>query len=617
MRHPPARLKNASVEAAQFQRRALLGFLAVAALLAVLAARFGWLQVAKHEEFSARSEENRVKLRPIVPARGLIYDRQGVLLADNVPAYRLELVPEQAGAIEPLLQGLASVLPLSEDEIGRFRESLKVQRRFTAIPLKLRLSEAEVAAFAVNRHRFPGVEVVPYLTRRYLHGELFAHVVGYVGRIDRDDAASIDASRYAGTTHIGKAGIERYYEHRLHGDVGFEQVEVNAEGRVLRILQRAPAGSGEHLFLSIDAPLQAAAAAAFQGQHGAAVAMDPRSGEVLALVSLPSYDPNPFVNGISQAEYSALQSESRPLFNRVVLGGYEPGSTIKPFIGLAALELGVRRPADSVFSTGAFRLPGQQREYRDWRKGGHGTVNLREALAQSVNTYFFQAAVDIGIDRMADYLGRFGFGAATGIDLAGEAVGVLPSRAWKQAFRSEPWYPGETVISGIGQGFWVVTPLQLVRATAALGDGGRLRAPRLLRAAQLGFEGELRAEPLPPPSEPLVAQAEHLQAVIDGLVAVMHGPTGTARAAAADAPYRIAGKTGTAQRVTRRGEEAIDLEQLPYHLRHRALFIALAPAEAPTIALAVVVESGGSGSRAAAPVARRILDAWLLRGSGR
>nr|WP_269749963.1 penicillin-binding protein 2 [Pseudomarimonas arenosa] len=594
----------------------MIALLLIALALLILAGRFYWLQISQHDELLTRSDANRVKLHPIVPARGLIYDRNGELLADNVPAYRLEVVLEQVKDLPHLLDQLSQVIPLSEEERQRFLENRRQHRRFQPVPLRFRLSEAELAAFAVNRHRFPGVEAVPYLTRRYPRGDLFAHVIGYVGRIDKDELENLDPTRYAGTTHIGKLGVERAYEQRLHGEVGFEQVEVNAEGRVLRTLKRNPAGSGEHLYLSVDAKLQAAAVAAFGEQHGAAVAIDPRDGEVLALVSLPSFDPNLFVNGIASKDYAALQVPSRPLFNRAVLGGYEPGSTLKPFVALAGLELGLRRPGDTVFSGGAYRLPGQQREYRDWRKGGHGTVNLREALAQSVNTYFFDLAVDLGIDRMSGFIGRFGFGEPSGIDLSGEAVGILPTRGWKQATRGEPWYPGETVIAGIGQGFWVATPLQLARATAALASRGQLYQPRLVHAAQRGFDAALIDEPHPAPID-LGLQSANVQTVIDGMVAVMHSPTGTARESAADAGYLIAGKTGTAQRVSRVGDQAIDLDLLPFDLRHRALFVCFAPADAPTIALAVVVESGGSGSRAAAPVARKILDAWLLGGDGR
>jgi penicillin-binding protein 2 len=606
-------LKDARLEVALFRSRALLAFAMVVLALVGLGARFAWLQVSQHEEYLTRSDSNRIRLRPIMPTRGLIFDRNGRLLADNVPEYRLELVPEQIEDLSATLERLQRVLPLSTEELERFRESYRAKRRFQSVPLKFRLTEAEVARFAVNRQGFVGVEVVPYLSRRYPYAELFGHLVGYVGRIDVADQQRIDAARYAGTTHIGKMGIERVYEDRLHGQAGFEQVEVSAEGRTLRVLARTPVRSGEHLYLSIDADLQRAAVAAFDGQHGAAVAIEPLSGEVLAMVSLPGFDPNPFVNGISHAAYAELNTPSRPLFDRTLLGGYEPGSTIKPFIGLVGLELGLRRPADTVLSTGAFRLPGHSREYRDWRRGGHGRVNLSEALAQSVNTYFFTLANELGIERLSSQMARFGFGRPTGIDLPGEAVGILPSREWKRAARNETWYPGETVIAGIGQGFWVVTPIQLAQATATLAARGQAPAPHLLRATQAGFDADIVAQPLPSPPEPWQMDPRNVEAVVDGMVAVMHGPTGSARAVGRDVGYRIAGKTGTAQRVTRTGEQALKVEDLPFHLRHRALFIGFAPAEAPRIAVMVVVESGASGSLTAAPVARRIMDAWLLR----
>lgn len=610
----PRILRDAAAEARLFRRRALLAFLLVLLGLLALGTRFALLQVVRHEEYTTRSEANRIRTLPIVPARGLIYDRTGRLLADNVPAYRLELVPEQVPDIEDTLSRLASVVELGEDDIQRFRETRAAQRRFQSVPVRLRLSESELAAFAVRRHEFPGVEAVPYLTRRYPHGALLAHVLGYVGRIDANDLRQLDPARYRGATHVGKAGIERYYESRLHGGVGIERVEVNAEGRVLRVLERVPAESGEHLHLSIDLQLQLAAVAAFGEQPGAAVAIDPRTGEVLALVSLPSYDPNPFVNGIGRAAYAELlNSPLRPLFNRVLLGGYEPGSTLKPFIGLAGLELGLRRPEDTVFSSGAYRLPGQEREYRDWRRGGHGQINLRESIAQSVNTYYYVLAMDLGIERLSGYMARFGFGAPTGIDLLGEASGILPTPAWKRAARNQPWFPGETVISGIGQGFWVTTPLQLAHATATLGNGGTAHPPRLLRATQAGFEGEVTAVPLPPPAERMQIAPRHWRAVVEGMEATMHGPTGTARAVGEGAAYRIAGKTGTAQRVSRVGDAEVDQARLAANQRNQALFIAFAPAEEPSIALVVVAEGGGSGTRTAAPIARQIMDAWLQR----
>lgn len=609
------RLRDPRAEAQLFRRRAIIGLVLAALAMLALSARFGWLQVASYQEFQSRSEANRIKPQPIIPARGLVFDRNGRLLADNVPAYRLELVPEQVRDIEATLDALSALVSLDAEERERFAEALKVKRRFQAVPIKLRLGEEEVARFAINRHRFPGVEVVPHLVRHYPYGELFAHVVGYVGRIDANELARLDTARYAGTTHIGKSGIEARYEDVLHGAAGFEQVEMNAEGRTLRVLERQPARPGMHLHLSIDADLQAATVAAFEGQPGAAVAIDPRTGEVLAEVSLPSFDPNAFVFGISHRAYAALlDSPGRPLFDRTVQGGYAPGSTLKPFIGLAGLEYGVRGVEERVFSSGAYRLPNQERSYGDWKAGGHGWVDLEQALAQSVNTYFYGLAVDLGIDRLSRFMARFGFGRATGIDLPGELSGILPSTEWKRTERNAPWYPGETVIAGIGQGFWVVTPVQLAQATAMLAAGGVQRTPHLLRAVEDPFQGGPALLPLPQPQSLGLRDPAHLDAVTAGMVAVMHSPTGTARAAARDAPYRIAGKTGTAQRVGRAtGEEAIDVNSLPFHLRHSALFVAFAPAEDPQIALALVIEHGGSGSVAAAPVARRILDAWMAR----
>lgn len=608
---PRRKLKNLHAEAAQFQRRAFVGFVAIAVAMLGLAAGYFRLQVLQHEEYQLRSEANRIKPRPIVPARGLITDRNGRLLADNVPAYRLEIVAEQVRDLDATLKGLAELVALDDEDIARFREARRATRAFRPVPLKLRLSEAELARLAVNRHRFPGVEVVPYLTRRYPYGELFAHIIGYVGRVDADDLAAMGDSRNTALTHIGKAGIERYYEDRLRGEIGYEEVETNVEGRALGVLRRIPAKPGADLQLTVDARLQQAMVDAFEGQHGAAVALDPKTGEILAMVSLPAYDPNLFINGISHKDWQALQAPSRPLFNRNVLGGAPPGSTIKPFMALAALEAGTRTPEQRTFSSGEFFLPGQARGYRDWRPGGHGWVDLNESLAQSVNSYYFQLAVELGVDRLDVFFERLGFGQPTGIDLSGEVSGVRPSRAWKRRAFNQNWFPGDTVNAAIGQGYWVTSPLQLARATAMLADGGVMRRPHLLRASQAGFNQPMTLEPQPEGVQ-VIGNAAHLAAVNAGLEAVMHGPTGTARATAAGSTYRMAGKTGTTQRVSRRGTERLDPKQLPYHLRHQAWFIGFAPVEAPTIAVVVLVEHGGSGSTAAAPVARRILDAWIL-----
>ncbi len=610
---PPRRqkLKNLHAEAEQFRRRAALGFLGIAVAVLGLATGYFRLQVLQHEEYQTRSEANRIKPRPIVPARGLIYDRNGRLLADNVPAYRLEVVPEQVTDLEATLTGLGALVRLDDEDLERFRETRRATRGFRPIPLKLRLDEGELARLAVNRHRFPGVEVVPYLTRRYPYGELFAHVIGYVGRVDAADLEAMGDSRNAALTHIGKAGIERYYEPRLRGEIGYEEIETNVEGRALGVLRRHDAKPGADLWLSVDASLQQAMVDAFQGQDGAAVAVDPATGEILGMVSLPGYDPNLFINGIGHKDWQALQAPARPLFNRNVLGGFPPGSTIKPFMALAGLELGLITPEETVLSTGEFFLPGQARGYRDWRPGGHGYVNLTESLAQSVNTYYFKLAVELGVDRIDSFMGRLGFGEPTGIDLSGEISGVRPSRSWKRSRFNQDWFPGDTVNVGIGQGYWVTTPLQMAQATAMLANGGVRHRLHLVKASQSGFNAPKVAEPQPPGMR-MVPDDANLTAVRDGLVAVMHGPTGSGRAAAVGATYRMAGKSGTAQRTSRKGLERMDPKKLPYHLRHQAWFIAYAPVEKPTIAVAVLVEHGGSGSGAAAPVARRILDAWLV-----
>lgn len=611
----PREIKDPVLEGALFQRRAWLVFAIVCLAMLLLGARFAWLQVHRHAEFELRSEENRVRLRPLAPARGLIYDRNGELLAENVPQYRLELIPEQVGDVDSAVRRLAALLELDDDDVRRFDEERRSRRRFENIPLKFQLSEDAIARFAVHRHEFPGVEVVPYLTRYYPHGETFAHVVGYVGRIDREDRQRLDPSRYAGSTHVGKTGIERHYEERLIGVPGFERVETDAQGRALRVLSRQAPVQGEHLYLTLDARLQAAAIAAFADQSGAAVAIDPSNGQVLALVSTPGFDPNLFVNGISHADYRALtEAVERPLFNRALAGAYEPGSTMKPFIALVGLELGAIRPETRIWSRGEFSLPGLDQVWRDWRAGGHGNVDLNEAMAQSVNTYFYQLAVQLGINRLSAGLAGFGFGARTGIDLAGESAGILPSREWKRQARNQDWFPGETVLTGIGQGYWVVTPVQLAHATATIAIDGIPRPPHVLAAVQNRLGGD--REPIPPPSPgaAVASSPANLEAVRQSMLAVMHGPTGTARPSAYGAPYRIAGKTGTAQRVRRR-EPSAGEGPLPLHLRHRASFVAFAPAEAPTIALAVIVEQAESGSRSAAPVARRILDAWLVPGA--
>jgi penicillin-binding protein 2 len=604
-------LKHQGAEAAQFRVRAALGFAIVLLTLGGLGAWYFKLQVLDHGDYAMRSEANRIKPRPVLPGRGLILDRKGRVLADNVPAYRLDVTPLEAGATKAWLPALRRIVALDDEDLARFEDERRAGKRFKPITLKSRVSPDEAARFAVDRWRFPGVELVPYLNRRYPYGALFAQVIGYVGRIDVEDLKQLSEAESA-FTHTGKAGIERYYDSALRGKVGYEQVETNVEGRALGTVGHVPAVPGADLRLSIDLDLQRAMVAAFGDFDGSAVAVDPRTGEILAMVSLPSYDPNLFVNGISHADYKALiDNPSRPLFNRNVLGGGPPGSTIKPFLGLAGVDSGLRTPADRVLSTGEFHIPGQRRGYRDSHGGGHGWTDLRKSISDSVNTYYYKLALDMGIARFDQWMRKYGFGEPTGIDLVGESGGILPSPQWKAAHSKEPWYVGETVIAGIGQGFWKATVLQLARATAALADDGRLRRLHLVRERRDGYNAPWHALPEPAPRR-VSDHPAHLAVVRAGMVDTMLTPHGTGYSVGRDAPYPIAGKTGTAQKVSRKGNVSANPHSLPLALRHQAWFIGYAPADNPTIAVAVAVEHGGFGSSTAAPIARKIMDAWLL-----
>jgi len=606
-------VKNSAQEAERFRSRAALGFLAVMLALCGLAAWYFKLQVLDHTDYAKRSQDNRVKQRPEVPARGLIYDRKGRVLADNVPAYRLDVVPAEAGDVDAVVASLSKIIALTPEDIARFNDTRRVTRSFLPVTLRLRINDEEAARFAVDRWRYPGVELVPYLTRRYPYGDLFGHVIGYVGRVDKQDLEKLGEGT-AAFSHTGKSGIERFYDESLRGAIGYEQIETNVEGRVIGSLGRIPATPGADLRLSIDADVQRAATIAFGELTGSAVAIDPRTGEVLAMVSLPTYDPNLFVNGISHTDYRRFMDDpARPLFNRNVLGGVAPGSTLKPLITLAGLDSGLRTPDDKVLSTGEFRIAGQKRGYRDSHGGGHGWTDARKAIGDSVNTYYYRLSLDMGIRKFDEYLSLYGFGAPTGIDLAGETGGILPSPEWKEknAKKQGPWYPGDTIISSIGQGFWKATPLQLAQSTAALAANGLLRRPHLVSARRTDFDKPWTMIEQPVPRA-ITRSAANLQVIREGMIRTVHGPGGTARVISTGLPYLIAGKTGTAQVVSRRGNVSVNPRNLPMHLRHRALFIGYAPADNPTIALAVVVEGGGYGASTAAPIARKILDAWLL-----
>jgi len=606
------RIKNNMAESEQFRRRSFIGFLCIGLAMAGLAFGYFRLQVLQHQEYQLRSDANRIKPRPIVPARGLIYDRNGKLLADNIPAYRLELVPEQIEDMDKTVADLKKIIFLGSEDIEAFQQARKATHRFRPVVLKLRLNEEERAKLALNRYRLPGVEVVPYLTRRYPYESMFAHVIGYVGRVDARDLEKLGDSKFSALSHTGKSGLEKYYEESLRGEIGYESVETNAQGRPLKTVGMQQASPGYDIQLSIDADLQKTTIEAFGELQGAAVAVDPRTGEVLAMVSLPLFDPNLFINGISHANYRALTDNiSRPLFDRNLHGGTPPGSTIKPFVGLAGLESGLRKPEDKILSTGEFHIPGVARGFRDSHAGGHGWVNLQESIAQSVNTYYYKLALDMGIQRFDTYLTQYGFGQKTGIDLFGENTGVLPSPENKQKRFKQAWYPGDTVNAGIGQGMWVVTPLQLAQATAAIADNGVRHRLHLLKAKRQGFQAPWQPIPLAP-AERIANDQAHIDAVKEGMWGTVNSPRGTAHVLSIGGQYLIAGKTGTAQNVSRKGNVSLNPNQLALNQRHQALFIAYAPADNPRIAVAVLVEHGGFGASTAAPIAKKMMDFWLL-----
>lgn len=605
-------IRDARGETQIVRRRLIISLTVVVVLVFGLAARLYYLQVMQSEHYATLSQNNRVDLVPLPPVRGLIQDRNGVVLAENFPVYNLEIVPDQVRDMDHLLHRVRQLVDLSERDIERFQRTLKRRPWFERQTLKTGLTYDEAARFSVNQYRFRGIELRSRLQRYYPDAGLTGHVVGYVGRISEEDLKSIDSAAYKGTDHIGKLGIEAFYERRLLGDVGFEQVETNAHGRIVRSLDRFVPTSGDNVHLTIDSRLQRVATDALGRFRGSVVALDPKNGEILAMVSTPTYDPNPFVNGIDTRSYQALRtSEDRPLLNRALHGRYAPGSTIKGFLALAGLDQGID-PMHRISCPGYFSLPNSRHRYRDWRKEGHGAVDLENAIAQSCDVYFYRLARNLGIEVVHNYLTQFGFGQVTGIDLPGEPEGLVPTPAWKRRARKEPWYPGETVITGIGQGYLLVTPLQLAVATAGLANRGRFVAPRLLKGYEPPAGGEF--EPAEAIAERRVnlADPSYYDRVVEAMRSVVHGPRGTARAIGSTSAYEIAGKTGTAQVIGIAQGEEYDEESIEERFRDHSLFIAFAPVDDPRIALAVVVENGGGGSRTAAPIARRVLDYYLV-----
>lgn len=609
-------IKDNIRESRLFNERAAFALAITVLLLLLIGGRLVWLQVISHTHFSTLSDENRINIVAVPPMRGFIYDRNGVILAQNIPSFSLEVIPERVSNIDRTIEELREFIAISDEDIRRFHRQRRQNRPFNSITLRFHLNDSEMAHFAINRHRFPGVETEARVIRHYPHGTLVAHAVGYVGRISEEELRQLDALNYSATNFIGKVGVERYYEDVLHGQVGSKQVEVNVLGRRIREAAHIAPTPGRNLHLALDARLQQVAEQALDGRRGAVVALDPGNGDVLAFVSTPSYDPNLFVTGIDVRSFNELQnSPDRPLFNRALNGQYPPGSTVKPLIGLAGLEDGKVRINTTTFCPGWYSLEGDSHRYRDWREHGHGTTDLEKAIVESCDVYFYDLARTLGIDRMHEYLGRFSIGRATGIDLRNESTGLMPSRDWKRTARRQPWYPGETLITGIGQGYMLVTPLQLAQSTAILAAGGRVHAPHLVRAIETpdnGAREPVGSAPLDPVG---IVDPGNWRDIVESMRKTVHTLRGTAFTISRGADYQIAGKTGTAQVFGIGQDERYIQEEVAERLRDHALFVSFAPVENPRIAVAVIVENAGSGSAAAAPVARKVMDHYL-GGSG-
>jgi penicillin-binding protein 2 len=605
-------IKNTEQEIRRFRVRTLVASLFVLAGFALLFARFFYLQVIRYEDFHAQAEENRIAVVPVQPERGLILDRKGVVMAENVAAYTLEITPSATGDIDKLIETLTGIIEITPKDLRRFKRFREESKTLGTLPLKVRLTDDEVAKLAAVRHRLPGVEVKARLFRNYPHGEVGAHVLGFIGRISPEDQTKIDNSEdssiYAGATHIGKTGLELSYEKLLHGDTGFDEMEVSAGGRAVRTLTKQAGRPGQSLVLSLDFTLQRMVEQLFGERKGALVAIDPRTGDILAFVSKPGFDPNLFIDGIDTQTWAQLnESPDKPLLNRALRGGYPPGSTYKPFMALAALESGVRTPTTTIYDPGYYLFGGHR--FRDSKPGGNGSVALHKSIVVSSDTYYYGVAHDMGVDAIHDFMKPWGFGQITGIDLDGELTGILPSTAWKMKRYKQKWIPGETISIGIGQGYNTFTMLQLAHATATLANDGVAMKPRLVAALRDPRSGKDTAI-APINTNTIKLNPEYLRLVKEAMIDV--GRFGTSRVAFAGAEYVTAGKTGTAQVIGIKQGERYDASKIAERYRDHSLFMSYAPADKPRVALALIVENGGFGARAAAPIARQVFDYLLL-----
>jgi len=620
------RIKDHWAEQRIFTIRGIVAGVIVGVLLLTVAGRLVYLQVIKHNYYAELSQGNRVHTDPIPPSRGLILDRRGVVLADNLPAFQLELVREQVGGMPELdaaLARLVSIGLLDADDLRSLKRTILSHHVYESVPIKLALDDEEMARFAVHRYEFTGVDIRTRLSRHYPFGTMAVHALGYVAAISEQDLTRIDSATYAGTSLIGKLGVEGAYENELHGTPGYREVLVNAAGRPVErqgaytpILNTRQPVAGSDLILSLDMRVQRAAEDALSGKRGAAIAIDPHTGDVIALASTPGFDPNAFARGLTTKQYDALQNDiDKPLINRALRGAYPPGSTVKPFFALAALKYSVMTPEQTIFCPGHFSLPGSSHLFRDWKPKGHGTISMRHAIQQSCDVYFYTVANRLGIDRMHDFMSTFGFGDVTGIEIPGEKPGLMPSTEWKRHAYKRPaeqvWFAGETISVGIGQGYMLATPMQLAHAVSGIASRGQIFKPRLVTAVRAAGSNTLTSRPVQPEPPLTAVTADQWGVIVDGME-LATGPGGTAAAATAGSPYKIAGKTGSAQVFSIGQNEKYNEKQLSERMLDHALFISFAPAEDPKLAVAVFVENGKHGGSTAAPIARKMFDAFLL-----
>lgn len=610
-------MQDVAAETRLFNHRALFAMAFVVLMFGVIIVNMYHLQVSSYQVYQTRSEGNRIKVVPLAPNRGLITDRNGILLADNRPVFSLELVPEQIDDMAATLAALADIIEISEEQQTNFLKEVSQQRRFNSIAIKEQLNDEEVAIISVNLHRFPGVTVEARLSRHYPFGDLFTHALGYIGRINTTDLSRLEENEqlanYAATRDIGKIGLERYYEAELHGTMGYQEVEVNNRGRLIRVLRSVPASSGKNIRLNLDVGLQLTAQQILLEKRGAIVAMDPRDGAVLAFYSNPSYDPNLFVHGISSTNYNALlNSPDRPLINRVTQGIYPPASTIKPHLALLGLETNTITPTTRIWDPGYFQLPGVEHRYRDWKRWGHGWVDVYSAIVESCDTFFYDMGVKLGIDRISDYMQSMGFGEKSGVDIFEESNTNMPSRGWKRARHNQPWYHGDTVAVSIGQGYWTTTPLQLLVTTAVLLNDGQQPTPHLAKE----LTNELGTDTVSTSLKDVipVVNPSNWRVVRDAMLQTVNTQKGTAFNAFRGASYTAGGKTGTAQVVSIAQDAKYDANAINERHRDNAMYIGYAPADAPTIVIAVTVENTGGGGSTAAPIARQMLDYYFSAG---